>query len=147
MVETGSLLNSNDDVDRGVEALAESSCDSIVVVDEEGLHFGMFGATESIRAAFPGYLWEITSPEILGRALDPLFLGRGTSPRRIADLADRRPIHVNVGASISNLACLFMRHQVTVVPVLDRGVPSGVVSRQSLLDRVLIPQMRTGQEH
>ena len=143
VVETDPLLNATDDVACGFEALSESFCDSVAVVDGEGLFFGMFGVAESIRAAFPGYLWELTSPELLGRGLDPMLLGGDESSCRIADLADRRRICVGSDSSISTLACLFVRHQVSVVPVLDRGVPSGVVPRQSLLDRVLVPQMRT----
>ena len=129
------LLRRDDRVRDAVDAIVEADVPALPVVDEKGRLVGIFGEREFIGALFPGYLKELGYAGFVPRSLDE-------SLEKRADCADdlvgehMNSEHIDVGEDFSDtqIAEVFLHHRVLIVPIVDDGVVTGIVTRHDFFD-------------
>lgn len=99
---------------------------------------GIFGEREFMGAAFPAYLRQLASARMVSRRLDEAIELRQSC--RLEPIANHlTPNHITVSADYSDtqLAEIFLHHDVLIVPVLESGQVRGVVTRADFFRAVL----------
>ena len=124
------LLREDDQVLPAVKRIIETGVPALPVVDGDGNLVGIFGEREFINAIFPGYMRELHYAAFVTKATDELLekqVGCASAP--VARYMNTE--HVDVGADYSDaqLAETFMHHRVLIVPIVDDGRVTGVVTR------------------
>ena len=124
------LLREDDQVLPAVKRIIETGVPALPVVDGDGKLVGIFGEREFINAIFPGYMRELHYAAFVTKATDELLekqVGCASAP--VARYMNTE--HVDVGADYSDaqLAETFMHHRVLIVPIVDDGRVTGVVTR------------------
>lgn len=122
-------LDASMPIREAIGRIVEADLPALPVVDGDR-YVGLFGEREFIAALFPGYVAELG--------------GAGFIPRAVEDVIDKRlgcavePIgkhvttdHVDVDSDFSDvqLAEIFLHHRVSIIPVIDGGRVTGVISR------------------
>ncbi len=124
------LLREDDQVLPAVKRIIETGVPALPVVDGDGNLVGIFGEREFINAIFPGYMRELHYAAFVTKATDELLekqVGCASAP--VSKYMNTE--HVDVGSDYSDaqLAETFMHHRVLIVPIVDDGRVTGVVTR------------------
>jgi CBS-domain-containing membrane protein len=123
-------LRCDDSIEHAVRRLRETNQPALPVVDSSGSFAGIFGEREFMSALFPGYLVQLRSVAFLNRSLDEA-LERRESCRgeRVEQHMNREHIDVSPDHSDTQLAEIFLHHRVLIIPVVDNGRVTGVITR------------------
>jgi CBS domain-containing protein len=125
------LLRDDQRLGAAVTELIAADVPALPVVDAAGTLRGIFGEREFIGALFPGYLTTLGYAAFIPRSLDAALEKR-------AACADE-PVgkhmnteHIDVGEDFSDtqLAEIFLHHRVLVIPIVDAGRVTGIVTRE-----------------
>jgi CBS domain-containing protein len=124
------LLRDEETVASAVRRVVESGLPALPVVDSEDKLVGIFGEREFFTALFPGYLRELSSAAFVRKAIDrdiDLRLSCGREPVREYTNTE----HIDVGTDFSDaqVAEIFLHHRVLIIPVVDGGRVTGVITR------------------
>jgi CBS domain-containing protein len=134
------LLRVDDDICTAAEAVIAAGVPALPVVDERGRFAGVFGEREFVHAVFPPYFDALGSARFVPHSLDhTLEVVRATDPVS----AHMTPDHVEVGADPSDaeLAEIFLHHRVLIVPIVEDGRVTGIVTRSDFF-RALTERFR-----
>lgn len=124
------LLHTTDPVGVAVRQIIDGDLPALPVVDERDRYVGIFGEREFMTALFPGYLKELKNTAFLRRSLDETLEKReGCRAEPVERYMNTE--HVDVGADFSDtqVAEIFLHHRVLIVPILDEGRVTGVITR------------------
>ena len=137
------LLRDDAPLRDAVIQLTESDVPALPVVDTPGKLLGIFGEREFIGALFPGYLKTLRYAGFVRRSLDEALDKRAACvDEPVAKHMNTE--HIDVGEDFSDieLAEIFLHHRVLIVPIVDRGRVTGIVTREDFareLAQRLIP--------
>lgn len=124
------VLHHDQSVGEALDAVLTAGAPALPVVDARERFVGVFGEREFIHAVFPKYFDALGSAGFVPKSLDVL-LERG-APAAAEPVSDHMTAdHVEVGAEASDaeLAEIFLHHRVLVVPIVEDGRVSGIVTR------------------
>ena len=125
-----------------VRQIAQLDVPALPVVDARGKLLGIFGEREFIGALFPGYLKTLGYAGFVPRSLDEALERRATcADDPVAKHMNTDHIDVSENFSDTELAEIFLHHRVLIVPIVDGGQVSGIVTREdfsrALAERLL----------
>ena len=108
---------------------------ALPVLDARERYAGIFGEREFMHALFPGYLDQLKGAGFL-RSLDET-LERRVSCRVELVGHHLNTEHVDVGTDFSDtqVAEIFLHHRVLIVPVIDSGRLTGLITRSDFFRR------------
>ena len=137
-------LTASDPVGDAVPRVIDSGLPALPVVDDDGAYCGIFGEREFITAVFPGYLGELKYAGFVSRSLESALQKRATCGREpVRDWMNTEHVDVGTDFSDAQVAEIFLHHRVLLVPVVDDGSVTGVITRndffRALAERVLEP--------
>ena len=125
------LLRDDENLGSAVARIVDADVPALPVVDAGGKLLGIFGEREFISALFPGYLQTLGHAGFVKRSLDQALEKRGTC---VAEQVGKHmnTDHIDVGEDFSDteLAEIFLHHRVLIVPIVDAGQVSGIVTRE-----------------
>ena len=124
------LLREDEEVLPAVRQVIDTEVPALPVIDANEKFVGIFGEREFINAIFPGYIRELHYAAFVTKATDEVLekqVDCATAPVAKYMSTD----HVDVGPDYSDaqLAETFMHHRVLIVPIVDDGQVTGVVTR------------------
>jgi CBS domain-containing protein len=125
-------LHERDPVGEAVRRLRASELPALPVVDADDRFRGIFGEREFMEALFPGYLKELTYAGFVPRSLEDALEKRSSC--RIEPVGKyMNTEHIDVGADFSDaqLAEIFIHHRVLLIPVVEDGRVTGVITRSN----------------
>jgi CBS domain-containing protein len=98
---------------------------------------GIFGEREFFTALFPGYLAQLNYAGFVPRSLEPALEKRAAC-RNDPVRKYMNTEHVEVGTDFSDaqVAETFLHHRVLIVPVVDDGRVTGVITRSDFFRAV-----------
>jgi CBS domain-containing protein len=125
------LLRDDERLGAAVTELIAADVPALPVVDAAGKLRGIFGEREFIGALFPGYLTTLGYAGFIPRSLDAALEKRAAC----ADEPVGRHMnteHIDVGEDFSDtqLAEIFLHHRVLIIPIVDAGRVTGIVTRE-----------------
>ena len=123
-------LTVDQDVRSAVELLLESDLPALPVVDNGGQIKGVFGEREFMEALFPGYVSQLGYAGFVGKRLEDALEKRAScAAEAVGDYMFAE--HVDVGGDFSDVqvAETFLHHRVLIVPVVENGEVTGVITR------------------
>jgi CBS domain-containing protein len=130
VVREAPLLRVDDTIDDALHTLMKSELPALPVVDENGSLTGIFGEREFISALMPGYLGDLKHAGFVPASIDDLIEKRNECrAETVGTHMNREDIAAGPAASDVQLAETFLHHRVLIVPVVDAGAVSGVVTR------------------
>jgi CBS domain-containing protein len=137
------LLRDDECVRDAVRQIIENDVPALPVVDDRGRLLGIFGEREFIGALFPGYLKTLGYAGFIPRSLDEALEKRATClDERVAKHMNTDHIDVGEDFSDTELAEIFLHHRVLIIPIVDGGRVSGIVTREdffrALAERLLV---------
>ncbi len=124
--------------------LVEIDVPALPVVDGRGRLLGIFGEREFIGALFPGYLKTLGYAGFVRRSLDEALEKRATCVDEPVG-KHMNTDHIDVGEDFSDteLAEIFLHHRVLIIPIVEDGRVSGIVTREDftreLAQRLITP--------
>ena len=135
------LLRTDQDIRSATDAVLAAGVPALPVVDEHGQFAGVFGEREFIHAVFPPYFDALGSARFVPRTLDRA-LERGAKATDPVS-GHMTPDHVEVGPDPSDaeLAETFLHHRVLIVPIVEDGRVTGIVTRSDFF-RALAERFR-----
>jgi CBS domain-containing protein len=124
------VLHESDTVEAAVGTVLESGLPALPVVDERDRFAGIFGEREFMRAVFPGYLDQLRGTAFLRQSLDEALEKRDACRAELV-AQHMNTEHIDVGPDFSDtqVAEIFLHHRVLVVPVVDHGRVTGLITR------------------
>jgi CBS domain-containing protein len=124
------LLAASEPLSTALVTLLESGLPALPAVDDGARLAGIFGEREFIEALFPGYLGQLRHTAFLRHSLDDVLERRGgCRDEPVGNHLHPERVQVGVQGSETQIAELFLHHRVLIVPVVDAGRVSGVVTR------------------
>lgn len=125
------LLHDDDGLGEAVGRIIDADVPALPVVDARGKLLGIFGEREFIGALFPGYLKTLGHAGFVPRSLDEALEKRGTCAAELVG-KHMNTDHIDVGEHFSDteLAEIFLHHRVLIVPIVQAGQVSGIVTRE-----------------
>lgn len=138
------LLRGDDCLRDAVTRLIESDTPALPVVDGDGRLLGIFGEREFIGALFPGYLKTLGYAGFVRRSLDEALEKRKACvDEPVSAYMNTEHIDVDEDFSDTQIAEIFLHHRVLIIPIVDGGRVSGIVTREdfvrALAQRLLAP--------
>jgi CBS domain-containing protein len=130
VVQSPPLLHADERVEPAVRKLVDSDLPALPVVDADERYCGIFGEREFMGAIFPGYLKELKHAAFVPRSLEEALEKRETC--RMEPVAQHMNTeHIDVGPDYSDSAVaeIFLHHRVLVVPIVDDGRVTGLITR------------------
>jgi CBS domain-containing protein len=136
------LLRAEQTVGSAVDVLLGAGVPALPVVDADDRFAGVFGEREFIHAVFPQYFDTLGSASFVPRSLDQA-LERGARAAADPVATHMTTDHVEVGPDHSDaqLAETFLHHRVLIVPIVEHGRVSGIVTRAGFV-RALAQRFR-----
>jgi CBS domain-containing protein len=124
------LLRDDERLREAVSQIIEADMPALPVVDGDGRLVGIFGEREFIGALFPGYLGQLGYAGFVPRSLDAALEKRAACAAE-AVREYMNTDHIDVGEDFSDmeLAEIFLHHRVLIVPIVDGGRVTGIVTR------------------
>ncbi len=124
------LLREDQCLRDAVRQLEELDVPALPVVDARGKLLGIFGEREFIGALFPGYLMTLGYAGFVPPSLDEALEKRATClSEPVSNYMNTEHIDVPRDASGAQIAETFLHHRVLILPVLDGGRVTGVITR------------------
>ena len=136
------VLRADDRVGDAVRHVLASGLPALPVAGDDDRFCGIFGEREFMGALFPGYLKELKYAGFVPRSLEDA-LEKRSSCRAEPVGRYMNTEHIDVGPDFSDaqVAEIFLHHRVLLVPVVDKGRVTGVITRgdffRALADRFL----------
>ena len=125
------LLREDERLGAAVTELIDADVPALPVVDAAGKLCGIFGEREFIGALFPGYLTTLGYAGFVPRSLDAALEKRAAC---VDEPVGRHmnTEHIDVGEDFSDtqLAEIFLHHRVLIIPIVDAGRVTGIVTRE-----------------
>ena len=124
------LVRDSDTVAHAVVELLGTDLPALPVIDQRDRLAGIFGEREFLEAVFPGYLKHLKYAAFVKRSLeDALEKHRECRDEPVSKYMNTE--HVDVGTDFSDVqvAEIFLHHRVLLVPVIDDGRVTGVITR------------------
>jgi len=133
------LLQDDEPLRAAVAEIIAADVPALPVVDARGTLLGIFGEREFIGALFPGYLTQLGYAGFVPRSLDKALEKRAScadEPVRGYMNTD----HIDVGEDFSDtqLAEIFLHHRVLIIPIVDGGRVTGVVTREDFFRALVL---------
>jgi CBS domain-containing protein len=123
-------LHTTDTIEHAVGRLVATDLPALPVLDARERFAGIFGEREFLSALFPGYLDQLAGAAFLHRSLDETLEKRtGCRSERLGEHINREHIDVGPDHSDTQLAEIFLHHRVLIIPVVDDGDVTGVITR------------------
>ena len=138
------LLRDDEPVRDAVAQIVDARVPALPVVDALGALRGIFGEREFIGAIFPRYLKQLGSAGFVPRSLDQALEHRaGCADEPVGEYMNTD--HIDVGESFSDteVAEIFLHHRVLIVPIVDNGRVTGIVTRQDFFHALAERLLRT----
>ena len=137
------VIRTSDIVADATRAVLDSGLPALPVVDDQERFAGIFGEREFLGAVFPGYLKELKYAGFVPRSLEAaLEKRRECATEAVAAYMNTEHIDVDAGFSDAQIAEIFLHHRVLLVPVVDSGRVTGVITRsdffRSVAERFLV---------
>jgi len=137
-------LRENERLADAVARLVEIDVPALPIVDDRGKLLGIFGEREFIAALFPGYLTTLGYAGFIPRSLDQALEKRATCvDEPVAKHMNTEHIDVGEDFSDTQLAEIFLHHRVLIIPIVDGGRVTGIVTREdfsrALAERLTAP--------
>jgi CBS domain-containing protein len=130
LVRESPVLATTDSVETAVRRLLESDLPALPVADGDGRYAGIFGEREFFAALFPGYLSELHHVRFVPRALEDALHKRAACRREpVGDHMNTEHVDVGTDFSDAQVAETFLHHRVLILPVIDDGRVTGVITR------------------
>lgn len=125
------LLRDDECLRDALSQIIEADVPALPVVDAAAKLRGIFGEREFIGALFPGYLTTLGYAGFIPRSLDEALQKRATCASELVS-AHMNIDHIDVGEDFSDtqLAEIFLHHRVLIVPIVDGGHVTGLVTRE-----------------
>lgn len=137
LVRDTPVLGIEDTVETAVRRLFESDLPALPVADAAGRYAGIFGEREFFSALFPGYLSELKHAAFVPRGLQDALEKRAACRREpVRDHMNTEHVQVGTDFSDAHVAEIFLHHRVLIIPVLDDGLVSGVITRREFFRAV-----------
>ncbi len=138
------LLRDDEPLREAVTRLTQGDVPALPVVDARGKLLGIFGEREFIGALFPGYLKTLGYAGFVRRSLDEALERRATCvDEPVGKHMNTEHIDVDEDFSDTQLAEIFLHHRVLIIPIVDGGRVSGIVTREAfsraLAERLVAP--------
>lgn len=127
----------SDPLEKAIRLLLDTDLPALPVVDENGRYAGIFGEREFMSALFPGYVGQLRHAAYLSQSIDAA-LERRDACRYEPVRKHMNTEHIDVGTSWSDvqLAEIFMHHRVLVVPIVEQGKVTGLITRHAFFTAV-----------
>ncbi len=125
------LLRDDERLGAAVAELIDADAPALPVVDAAGKLLGIFGEREFIGALFPGYLTTLGYAGFVPRSLDAALEKRAACVDEPV-ATHMNTDHIDVGEDFSDtqLAEIFLHHRVLIIPIVDAGRVTGIVTRE-----------------
>lgn len=125
------LLREDERLDAAVTELIAADVPALPVVDAAGNLCGIFGEREFIGALFPGYLTTLGYAGFIPRSLDAALEKRAACAAEPVG-KHMNTEHIDVGEDFSDtqVAEVFLHHRVLIIPIVDKGQVTGIVTRE-----------------
>lgn len=138
------LLRDDDRLRDAIPRLIEADAPALPVVGGGGELLGIFGEREFIGALFPGYLKTLGYAGFVRRSLDEALEKRKACvDEPVSAYMNTEHIDVDEDFSDTQIAEIFLHHRVLIIPIVDAGRVSGIVTREDfvreLAQRLLAP--------
>jgi CBS domain-containing protein len=131
------VLHAGDTVEVAVRQLLDSRLPALPVVDERERYAGIFGEREFMHALFPRYLDQLKGTAFLRHSLDEALEKRDACRGEpIAQHMNTEHVDVGPDHSDTQVAEIFLHHRVLVVPVVDDGRVTGLITRSDFFRTV-----------
>ena len=131
------LLHVGQPVGQAVDKLLETDLPALPVVGENERYAGVFGEREFVGAVFPGYLKELRHAGFVPRSLDEALEKRETCRLEpVGEHMNTEHIDVAPNFSDSQVAEIFLHHRVLIVPIVDDGRVTGLITRHDFFRAV-----------
>ena len=131
------VIRTSDSVADATRAVLDSGLPALPVVDEQERFAGIFGEREFLGAVFPGYLKELKYAGFVTRSLeDALEKRRDCATEAVRGYMNTEHIDVDGDFSDAQVAEIFLHHRVLLVPVVDSGSVTGVITRSDFFRSV-----------
>jgi CBS domain-containing protein len=131
-LQDAETLRTDDTIEHAVRRVLDSGLPALPVVDPSGRFAGIFGEREFMSALFPGYLDQLKGAAFLHRSLDEAIEKRDSCRNeRVERYMNHEHIDVAPDHSDTQLAEIFLHHRVLIIPVVDNGRVTGVITRSA----------------
>ena len=131
------VIRTSDTVADATRAVLDSGLPALPVVDDLEHFAGIFGEREFLGAVFPGYLKELKYAGFVTRSLeDALEKRRECAAEAVEGYMNTEHIDVDAEFSDAQVAEIFLHHRVLLVPVVDGGSVTGVITRSDFFRSV-----------
>jgi CBS domain-containing protein len=131
------LLHVSEPVGPAVAKLLETDLPALPVVDDDDRYAGVFGEREFVAAVFPGYLKELKHAGFVPRSLEEALEKRETCRLEpVGQHMNTEHIDVAPDFSDSQVAEIFLHHRVLIVPIVDEGRVTGLITRHGFFRAV-----------
>ena len=137
VVRSPPLLHVEEPVGAAVTKLLDTDLPALPVVGDDERYAGVFGEREFVGAIFPGYLKELKHAGFVRRSLDQALEKRETC--RVEPVGQHMNTeHVDVAPDFSDseVAEIFLHHRVLIVPIVDDGRVTGLITRHDFFRAV-----------
>ena len=125
------LLRDDERLRDAVAKIVAADLPALPVVDSDGRLRGIFGEREFMGALFPGYLTTLGYAGFIPRSLDEALEKRascGDDP--VGKYMNTEHIDVGDDVSDTQLAEIFLHHRVLIIPIVEGGNVTAIVTRQ-----------------
>ncbi|MBA2763937.1 MAG: CBS domain-containing protein [Thermoleophilaceae bacterium] len=124
------LLRADQPLGAAVAEIVAAELPALPVVDAGDALVGIFGEREFIAAIFPGYIGELRYAGFVRKSVDEVLEQRSEcAAEPVAKHMNTEHIDVGPDHSDAQLAEIFLHHRVLIIPVVEGGEVSGVVTR------------------
>jgi CBS domain-containing protein len=124
------LLRDDQHVRDAVARIVEARVPALPVINAAETLRGIFGEREFIGALFPGYLKQLGFAGFVPRSLDDALQKRAACANRpVREYINTDHIDVGEDFSDTQIAEIFLHHRVLIIPIVDAGHVTGIVTR------------------
>jgi CBS domain-containing protein len=125
-------LRDDDTIRTAVARILEADAPALPVVDADGTLRGIFGEREFIGALFPAYLKTLDYAGFVPRSLEQVLDKRGDcAGEAVGEHMNTEHVDVGEDHSDTQVAEIFLHHRVLIVPIVDGGRVTGVITREA----------------
>ena len=125
------LLRDEERLRDAVTQIVRADVPALPVVDGSGRLLGIFGEREFIGALFPGYLKTLGYAGFVPRSLDEALEKRETCRlEAVGKHMNTEHVDVSEDHSDTQVAEIFLHHRVLIIPIVDGGRVSGIITRE-----------------
>jgi CBS domain-containing protein len=137
LIRDSPVLATDETVRVAIEQLVASDLPALPVADRGGRLRGIFGEREFFGALFPGYLDQLRSAGFVPRALEPVLEKRAACrDEAVGTHMNTEHIAVERDFSDAQVAEIFLHHRVLILPVVEDGQVTGVITRSDFFRAV-----------